>query len=161
MSSMPVNGSEPAPATAVGYAPPAVGMHSGPSHGSAVGMQPCMQGPSSAVFGIDVVVVVVGTLVVVVGTLVVVTGVDVVGVEVVVTGTSVVVVVVTGGVVVDVLVSLDAAVVVSLVSLAAAVGTRTTRPTSAAAMAMVRFTVVLPNRWCCVPDDEPVLVSSP
>jgi hypothetical protein len=105
---------------------------------------------------------------VVVGTVVVVVGVDVVGVEVVVvvTGTSVDVVVVgtvvVGTVVVvDVLVSLGGAVVVSLESLAAAVGTRTTRPTSAAAMAMVRFTVFLPNRWCCDPDDEPVPVSPP
>lgn len=99
------------------------------------------------VVGIEVVVVVVGTAVVVVGVEVV--GVEVVGVDVVgvvVTGTSEVVVVV------DVLVSLDAAVVVSLESLAEAVGTKTTRPAIAMAMAMVRFTVVLPKVVLC-PDD--------
>lgn len=151
MSSIPVNGSEPAP-TVLGYAPPALGMHSGPLHASATGMQSARQGASVPVVGI---VVVTGTLVVtgvdVVGVEVV--GVDVVGVEVV--GVDVVGTVVTGTSTVGV--AAGGAVVESLVSLAAAVGTRTTRTTSAAMMAMDGFTVVSQSMWCGVPDDEPVL----
>ncbi len=139
MSSMPVKGSA-VPAPTVGVKPPAVvGMHSGPVHASATGMQSVTHGAS---------VPVVGTVVVVVDGTVVVVGVEVVGVDVVgvvVCGTSVVGVDVVGVSVVVVLVSLDGAVVVSLLSFADAVGTKTTRPAIATAIAMVRFTVVLPE----------------
>ncbi len=88
-----------------------------------------MPGP---VPGTVVGVVVAGVTVVVAG-FVVVTGVVVVD-GFVVTGVSVTTVVVAGGAVVD-----------SEPLLAAADGTMTTRPTSAATMAMDRFTVVLPK----------------
>lgn len=135
-SSRPVNGSIPAP-TAVGTPPLPLGTHSAPTQSGVVGMQSVTQ--SSVVVGVVGVPVVVGGVVVVV-----VGGVDVVvlgGLELVVDGSELVV----GGV--DTVVTVVGVLVLgsTIASPAAAVDAHTSRPASAAKVAMDRFTMFSPR----------------